>query len=80
MLDRRGDAALELVIIVAVQQVVLAIVLILHHGVGLRQPCGKQVALGVPFDARAIGIATPVEIDIGQIGAVVPDLLVDHRL
>src|SRR3546814_9426435 len=80
MLDRRGQAPFELIIIIAVEQVVLAIVLVLDQGVGLGQALREEAAFGIALHAAAIGMAAPVEIDVRQVGAVVPDLLVDHRL
>ncbi len=51
VLDRRRGAALELVVVVRVEQVVLAVVLVLHDRLGVRQPRLQPVAR-----ARALGL------------------------
>src|SRR5689334_2792016 len=45
MAYRRGEAALELVVVVAVEQVVLAVVLVLHHRLGGGEPVAEQTGL-----------------------------------
>ena len=80
MLDGGGDAAFELVVIVAVEQVMLAVVLVLDHGIHRGEAIGEQLSFAVALHTAAIGVAAPVEIDIGQIAAFVPDFLVDHGL
>ena len=78
--DGDRQAALELVVIVAVEQVVLAVVLVVQHGVGGGEPRFEQAALGRALAAGAIGLAAPAEIGVGEIGLVLPDALVDQGL
>ncbi len=80
MLDRRRDPALELTIIIAVEQVMLAIVLILDEGVGLRQPLREQSSFRIALDPAAISIAAPIQIDVRKVRLIMPQPLVDHRL
>ncbi len=77
---RRRRAAFELVIVVGVEQVVLAVVLVLHNGLGLTQPCLEARAIAHAFHARAICIATPFKVGFGEIRLVAPDPLVDQGL
>ena len=58
----------------------LAIVLVVHDGVGRGQPRAQPVAGRLSLGAAAIGEAGPGEEGLAEIGAAVPDLLVDHRL
>ena len=62
------------------EEVMLAVVLIVQHGIGLGEPCLEHRPLGVSLGAGAIGIAAPAEINFGEVGLAVPDPLVDHRL
>ena len=78
--DRSCGATLELVIIVAVQKVVFAVVLILHDGFGLGQARLECGAIALPFDPRAISITAPFQIGLGQIGLVGPQPFINHRL
>ncbi|MNL54792.1 hypothetical protein D3C87_1781540 [compost metagenome] len=80
VLDGKAHAAFELVVVIAVEQVVLPVVLILDHGLDRAQPLLEKVALGLAFLAGAIGIGAPGEIGVGEIGLTVPALLVDQRL
>src|SRR3954468_13332312 len=77
---RDCQPALELVVIVAVEQIVLAVVLVVQHGVGLGEPRLEQAALRLALTAGTVGPAAPAEIGVGQIGIVLPDPLVDQCL
>ncbi len=80
MFDRRRHAALELVVVVAIEQVVFAIVLVLHHGLDRAQAFLEQPAFRLALLTCSIGIATPDEITLGEIGAVGPAFFVDQCL
>ncbi len=54
---RRQHAALELVVVVGVQQVVLAVVLVLQHRLHPAQTGGELLAGGSAFVAATIGVA-----------------------
>ncbi len=79
-LDRRRQAAHELVIVVGIQDVVLAIVLRLRHQVGGGQPRTEIVACSRAVEAAAVGERAPREIDIGNVSPIAPAALVDQRL
>lgn len=78
--NRRGHAALELVIVITVEKVVFAIILILHDRLNRTQPFFQKAAFRLPFLARAIGIAAPDKPCFRQIVAASPAILVDQRL
>ena len=77
-LHRGGEAAHELIIIVGIENIVLAIVLALRDEIDGREPLGEIVPRGLALDAAAIGIAAPVEIDVGEIAAIIPAAFVDQ--
>ena len=79
-LDGGRHAALELVIVVGVEKVVLPVVLVLHHRVGLGESGGEIVARGLAVLPRPVGVAAPVEEGGGEIAAPFPQPFVDHRL
>src|SRR5229473_2196284 len=74
------EPALELIVIVAVEEVVLAIVLVVDDGVGRSEARFEESPFGAPLAAGAIGPLAPTEIGIGQIALVLPDPLVDQGL
>ena len=78
--DRREQAAFELVIVVAVEQVVLAVVLVLDHRFDRTQPFLEEAAFGMALRVGAVGITAPDQIGFGKIGTVLPALFVDQRL
>src|SRR6056297_1951422 len=78
--DGGRGPALELVVIVAVQQVMLAVVLILHDRLSLPQPRLEPLAVGPALFSGAVSVAAPGQISLRQIGLVGPEPLVDHRL
>ena len=66
---RGGEAALELVIVVAVEQVVLAIVLVLRDELDdLRAAASSAPRAALALAAAAIGVAAPGQIGVGEIG------------
>ena len=79
-LDSGRGASFELVVVVAVQEIVLAVVLVLDDGLGLAKPGLKGRAGTGALGVSAIGIAAPFQIGVGEIGLVGPKTLVDHRL
>src|SRR5437899_3040147 len=76
----KREPALELVVIVAVEQIVLAIILVVQHGFGYRDARLKQLALGAAFTAGGIGPLAPAEISVGEIRLVLPYPLVNQGL
>src|SRR6185437_985194 len=74
------EPALELVVVVAVEDVVLAIVLVVDDRLGDGEPCAEEIALGGALRAGAIGEAAPGEISLGKIAVALPAALVDERL
>ena len=78
--DHESEPAFELVIVVAVEDVVLAVVLVVQHRIGGGQPRFEHCPLGAALAACPIRVAAPAEIGLREIGFVVPDPLVDHRL
>lgn len=80
MLGRGAHAPLELVVVVAVEQIVLAIVLVLDHGFDRAQTLLEKAALRLSILAGTVGVAAPAEVSLGKIAARFPALLVDKRL
>src|SRR6478752_5247275 len=80
LFGRRRHAALELVIVVAIEEIVLSVVLVLHHGLDGAQALLEDATLCAALVACAISVASPDEIGFRQIGAVLPALLVDQCL
>ena len=77
--DRRRDTAFELVVIVAVEDVVFAVVLVLDDGLSRLQP--RLKARSVPC-ARffAVGVGGPFQIGLAEVRAALPEAFVDHGL
>ncbi len=78
--DGDRKAALELVIIVAVENVVLAIVLVVDDCLGRGEAVTEERFFGGALGAGAIGVAAPGEIGLGEIAIALPAALVDERL
>src|SRR5436190_23805824 len=74
------EPALELVIVVAVQEIVLAVVLVVQYGVGRGEARLEQAAFRPSLAAGAIGPLAPAKIGLGEIAFLVPDPLVDQGL
>src|SRR5690606_30167920 len=66
------EATLELVVVVAIEQVVLAIVLVVDDGLDVGEAGGEALALGHAGGLRAIGVLAPVEEGFGEIGLALP--------
>ena len=78
--DGSREAAFELIIVVAVENVVLAIVLILENGVEAAQARLEGPALGTALQPRAIGILPPLNIAFRELVLALPNALIDQRL
>src|SRR5262249_35764794 len=78
--DDQSEPALKLIIIVAVEKIVLAVVLVVEHRLGGSEPRLDHSALGAALGRCTIGVAAPAEPSIGEIGFALPDALVDHHL
>src|SRR5262249_56113942 len=79
-LYRGGETAFELVVVVAVKQIVLAIVLVVQHALDFGEPMLEQLVLGCTLRARAVGIAAPGDVGAGEIVGRLPAALVAHGL
>ncbi|MOA06079.1 hypothetical protein D3C78_1257010 [compost metagenome] len=58
----------------------LAVVLVLQYRLDLAQTLGKLLAGSRAFIGTSIGVATPVQVDLGQIIAALPQAPVDGAL
>src|ERR1043166_534758 len=74
------EPTFELVVIIAVEEIVLAIVLVVQYSLGRREAGFQQLALGLPLAARRVSPLPPAEIGVGELGIVLPDALVEQRL
>ena len=80
-LDRGGHAAFELVIVVGIEEIVLAIVLVVNDGLdGLQSVPRRRARRERPGLMRAIGIGAPDDIGAGEVAAIGPQLLIDQGL
>ena len=70
----------ELVVVVAVEDVVLAVVLVLQDQLDRGQALLEQAVLGHALGRAAVGIAAPGDIGAREIGIALPAALVDQRL
>jgi hypothetical protein len=77
---RHGEPALELVVVVGIQQVVLPVVLVVDHRLDPFEPSGEEILFRPATGARPIGVAAPGQIGPGQIRVGVPAALVDQGL
>ena len=80
LLDRSGESSLELVVVVAVEDVVLAIVLVLDHRFYLPEACRKVAPCRRTICAGPVCISTPFQVDFAELLPVVPDVLIDQCL
>ena len=71
-LDRGGKPTLELVIIIAIEKVMLAIILIVNDRFDGAQTPFQGLAFGAAFQTGAIGIVSPLQIGFGKICIVLP--------
>ena len=72
--------AFELVVVVTVEQVVLAIVLVVQHRLDRPEPGLGEPALGAALAAGGVSVLAPFEQGIRQLGLVIPGALIDQRL
>src|SRR5687768_4068013 len=79
-LDGSTHAALELIIVVGIEQVVLAVVLIMHYRLDALEAFGESALVIGTGIARAIGISPPGDIGAGKIGTFRPQSLIDQCL
>ena len=79
-LHRRGRPAFELVVIIAVEQIMLAIVLVLHNRLDLTQPRFETAAVARALAAFAIGVASPFQIGLAKVCLAVPNALINQCL
>ena len=77
-----GDrhATFELIVIVRIQQVMLAVVLVVQDRLNLAQSALQPRTVGCPLLSRAIGITAPGQIGLRQISVGGPALLVNQGL
>ena len=75
-----GEAALELVVVVGIEQVVLAIVLVVDDRLDIGEAGGEALALRGAGAVGAIGILAPVEERLGEIGLGLPGAGIDQPL
>ena len=84
-----AQASLELVVIVGIEQIVLAIVLVVQHHLHGLQPLLQTMAIRLHLQSATLAIgsaealiapAAPVEIGPSQVSAVVPVAAVDQAL
>ena len=78
--DGSGQSAFELVIVVAVQQIVLAIVLVVHDSLDSLQSAGEGAMGSRAVSARCISITAPGDISARQVSRGLPSALVDQGL
>ena len=84
-LHRRSQATLELVIVVAVEQIMLAIILIMNNGLNPSQQPVELFGLESGRGGAAIGIggiggAAPGTVGRGEVAATLPLARIDERL
>src|SRR5262245_5208908 len=80
LLDGRGHAAFELVVIVAVEEIVLAVVLIVDDGFDRLEAGLESFPACASLVPSSISIGAPKEIGSGKVGSLVPKLLVNQDL
>ncbi len=78
--NRRERAAFELVIIIAVEDVVLAVILIVDHSLNIPQLPAQSLPRCAPSDPLAISVGRPAQERFRQLGGIFPRPTVDQRL
>ena len=76
---RRDHAAVVLEVVVGVEDVVLAVVLVLHRDLDRGEAAAHGVGRGRPVTITSVREARPREIHLGEIGVGTPRTLFDHR-
>ena len=74
---RRRQTPLELVIVVGIQQVVLAVVLVMQHHLHLLQPLLETRAIIYGFANAVVAPPAPVEEGLSQIIGIFPGAAID---
>src|SRR3546814_14295179 len=69
-----------MVVVVGVEQIVLAVVLVVDDGLDLLQAVLEQPLRGLPAGAGAVGVAAPGEVGLGEVRGLLPASLVAERL
>src|SRR5208337_4394154 len=77
--DGGDHATVELQVIVAVEDVMLAVVLVVQRDLHTDEPPSKQVAGVDALLVDRVRIAAPVNVCFRQVGGAIPVLLVDQR-
>ena len=77
---RRRHATLELVVVVGIEDVVLAVILVLHHALDGGKAGLEHAMRRLALQSRAISVASPGHIGPRQIGVALPAALVDQSL
>src|SRR5581483_11692843 len=79
-LHRRREATLELVVVVAVEDIVLAVVLVVDHSVGRFQALDEGIACRGACLPGAVAETSPGEEGVGKVLARLPEALVEGNL
>src|SRR5687768_17848831 len=79
-LDGGGETALELVVVVGIEDIVLAVVLVLDDGIGRSEASFQQFARALPFHAAPVRVGGPFQEGGGEVLPLRPDSLVDQGL
>ena len=77
MAYRRGGAALELIIVVGIEQIVFPVVLVMDNCFDAAQPLFEEAVLRASFRAGAIGIPAPCDIGAREVFVCLPAALID---
>src|SRR5262249_33642257 len=80
LLHGGGKPALELVVVVAVEEGVLAGCLVVEDGIDLGEPALERLVPGGALGGGAVGVAAPGDVGAGEIAAGLPAALVDQSL
>ena len=78
--DSSRQATLKLLVIIGVEDIMLAIVLRLEYRIDAGQSRCQEVARRRSLHPAAIGEAAPRKVGIGKIAPSIPYAFVDHRL
>src|SRR5436305_8597927 len=78
--DGGGHAAIDLIVVWRIEDIVVAIVLVVHDGLDALEALAEGALVIDAAVARAIGIGAPGHIGASEVGAVVPDSLIDQCL
>ena len=76
--DGRDEPAVELEVIVAVQDVVLPVVLVVQGDLGALQPPTEDIAGVHALGVGRVGVAAPVDVDLRDVRVAFPVALLDQ--